>query len=238
MRIARLAVTGLLPIALSASFVWAQTEAPPPAQTEEPPPAAAVQEKVPVGDLSFLVGGLYPQDSFVHFSDDGPVFTGRAAFHIPGAPGLIPWADLGAVFFSSPSGLTEVNTGSLIVVAKEERSEWALYLHGGLQLGSPSRRGFFRPRASAGPGFYVFFLDRDLTLPGDTEPYYTKSISLGRAGWRGMIGSDFFFTSNWGVSLEFLYDQAWSVENGQDVRYAGFQIGVALPLERALQEQH
>lgn len=210
------------------------------AQDEEPLPAAAdtMEEKLPVGDLSILVGGLYPQDSFVHFSDDGPVFTGRCAFHIPGVPGLIPWLDLGGVFFRNTSGLTEDQTENLIVVAKENRDEWALYLHTGLQLGSPSRRGFFRPRASAGPGFYLFFLDRTLTLPGDVDPYYSKSISLGRAGWRGMIGSDFFFAQNWGVAVEFLYDQAWNVENGEDVRYAGFQIGVALPLERALQENH
>jgi hypothetical protein len=157
----------------------------------------------------------------------------RVAAHLPFLKGVIPTLSFGTAFFPGESGLVEDETENFIVIAKQETDRWAGAVNLGIQLGSPSRRGFFRPRAGIAPGFYLLGAQIDRTLPQDPEPYYQSTLLLGRLGWKGVIGADLFFTRSAGLSLEFVYDQIWHIENRQSGRYQGFAVGITVATESA-----
>lgn len=194
--------------------------------------AAPGRAESPIGDLSLLAGGAWPQGPFTRFANPGPVFSARVTPQLPGVVGLTPWLDLSGIIFSEDQGLTEVETPNFIVLAEESRSEWGLSIHAGLQLGSPTRLGFFRPRIGIGPGFYVLNRSSSVTLPGEVDPFDSDTFTLGRAGFRGAAGADFFFTPNWGIAAEFLYDHIWSIEGRKSGRFQGFRLGVSFAMER------
>jgi hypothetical protein len=185
------------------------------------------------GDLLLLGGGAWPQGATTQFSDPGWNLNLRVAPHLPFLKGVIPTAGLGVNFFPGESRLVEDETQNFLVIAKEESDRFAWALNVGIQVGSPSRRGFFRPRAGIAPGFYFLIKETTRTLPGDTDPYYDKSLWLGRLGWKGVIGADFAVSPMVAIATEFVYDHAWSVEGGQSARYQGFAIGIAIAMEAA-----
>jgi hypothetical protein len=194
-----------------------------------PPPAEAEEESM-TGDVLFLAGGAWPQGSTTQFSDSGWDLNLRLAPHLP-LKGVIPTMALSVTFFPSESGLVEDETDNFIVLAREESDRWAWALNLGVQLGSPTRRGFFRPRAGIAPGFYFLRKETSRTLPQDTVAYYNKSLWLGRLGWKGVIGADFAVSKVISVAAEFVYDQVWDVEGGRSARYQGFALGIAFSME-------
>ena len=199
-----------------------------------PEPAAAAEEtsRAPTGDFVVLGGGAWPQGSTTEFSDAGWNLNLRLATHLRSIKGLIPTLQLGGTFFPQESRLVDDYTDTFIVLAEEETDRWAGSFNLGLQLGSPTRHGFFRPRAGIAPGFYTLAREVQRTLPGEVDPYYTKTLWLGRLGWKGIVGADFFVSRMAGIALEFVYDQVWDVENGQSARYQGFALGVTFAMEQ------
>jgi hypothetical protein len=189
------------------------------------------------GDVVVSVGGEWPQTSTSAFYDPGFNIAARAAYHLPFLKGVIPTLGLGATFFPSESGLVDDVTESFVVLAKEESDRYSFAMNLGIQIGSPTRRGFFRPRAGIAPGFYALSKHVERTLPGDVDPYYSKSVWLGRAGWKGVVGADLFVSREVGIALEFVYDQVWHLDNQQSGRYQGFAIGVTFAVDQMETEE-
>jgi hypothetical protein len=184
------------------------------------------------GDVVVSLGGEWPQGSTTAFYDPGFNIAARGAYHLPFLEGVIPTFGLGATFFPGESGLVEDFTDSFVVLAKEESDRYSIALNIGIQVGSPTRRGFFRPRAGIAPGFYMLSKYVERTLSGDDDPYYSKSLWLGRAGWKGVIGADLFVSHEVGIALEYVYDQVWHLDNQQSGRYQGFAVGVTFAVDQ------
>jgi hypothetical protein len=135
------------------------------------------------GDVVVSLGGEWPQGSTTAFYDPGFNIAARGAYHLPFLEGVIPTFGLGATFFPGESGLVEDFTDSFVVLAKEESDRYSIALNIGIQVGSPTRRGFFRPRAGIAPGFYMLSKYVERTLSGDDAPS-TRSPS----GWAVRVG--------------------------------------------------
>jgi len=193
---------------------------------------AQASDDTSTGDLVVSVGGGWPQGSTAVFHDPGFTLALRAAYHLPFLKGTIPTLGWNATFFPEESGLVDDETNNFIVLARQESDRFVTALNLGIQIGSPTRRGFFRPRAGVAPGVYVLYKDVKRTLPGDDDPYYLNTVWLGRAGWKGVIGADFFISNQAGVALEFVYDQIWHQDNRQSGRYQGFAVGLTLALDQ------
>ena len=189
------------------------------------------------GDVVVSLGGEWPQGSTPTFYDPGFNIAARAAYHLPFLKGAIPTLGLGATFFPGESGLVDDVTDSFVVLAKEESDRYSIALNIGIQIGSPTRRGFFRPRAGIAPGFYALSKYVERTLPGEDDPYYSKSLWLGRAGWKGVIGVDLFVSHQAGIALEYVYDQIWHLDNQQSGRYQGFAVGVTFAVDQMETEE-
>ena len=195
------------------------------------PARTRAEESSVKGDVLILSGGTWPQGSTTQFSNAGWHLNLRVAPQLPFLKGVVPIAALGATFFPKESGLVEDETENFIVLAEEESDRFGGALNLGLQLGSPSRRGFFRPRAGIAPGFYFLTQEVSRRLPLDVDPYYEKTLWLGRVGWKGILGADFNVTKVVSIATEYVYDQIWDVEGGRTARYQGFAVGVAIAME-------
>ena len=198
-------------------------------------PAQAGEKPSPdssAGDVVVSLGGEWPQGSSTAFYDPGFNIAARAAYHLPFLKGVIPTFGLGATFFPGESRLVDDFTDSFVVLAKEESDRYSIALNMGIQIGSPTRRGFFRPRAGIAPGFYVLSKYVERTLPGEDDPYYSKSLWLGRAGWKGVVGADLFVSHEVGIAIEYVYDQVWHLDNHQSGRYQGFAVGVTFAVDQ------
>lgn len=197
-------------------------------------PATAV-----VGDLTLGGGGFWPQQDMAYYSDPGPHFFGRIDFQLPDAPVLMFWTGVGGTFFAEDKQRVFIPTTGDPIPADQTTTQTALTFHIGAQLGSPSRRGFFRPRVAAGVGLYSLQTDTDWKWTNEDEAFSSlDEDSQVRLGWRGILGADFFFSPKWGLGAEFVSDQIWNVdqEAGEDAEkvtasYQGFSICVVLPLE-------
>ena len=190
----------------------------------------------PIGELSLHAGGIWPQAAYTRFADPGVLASVRGVYHVPRAEVIQPWGELSFARFKSDSRVVDVLTQNLILPAKETTDEYNFALHAGLQIGSPSRLGFFRPRVALAPGFYVFNQDVSRELLDFAEPLDSHSLMLGRIGWRGIGGADFFFSRKWGLSFEYLYDQAYKVQGNGTASYQGFSLGLVIPTE-TIEEQ-
>lgn len=197
-----------------------------------------------IGELSFSIGGVYPQGSYAQYADPGVNINGKGIFHIPSMELISGWIDLNFSEFSSEETDIIVQVGNLAdLLATQTISETAFSMHGGLQLGSDSRRGFFRPRAAIGPGFYVFSTTSSARFDDADEDFYSESETQTKIGWRGALGVDLFFRTKWGISLDFLYDHVVDLNHtlefdqqsgaltktGQAARFHSFMIGVVIP---------
>jgi opacity protein-like surface antigen len=164
------------------------------------------------------------------------VGIGRATIHIPGAEVFVFWADLTLGTFASETLETTLSiAGGPTLPAQQTTTETMVAMHAGLQLASPTQRGFFRPRASIGIGPYFFdntvFWSYDLgdtTVTLDSE----KLDSQVRFGWRGTLGVDFFVTPKYGITADFVYDHVFNLNQregsfgvDQNARFQGFTVG-------------
>jgi len=122
------------------------------------------------GELGLSVGGIFPQGDFAKYSDPGPAFLLRVNPHIPGAEAFSGWINLGVDLFSSDESEMVIEVDGYDVLAKKNIDEYGITLHIGLQLGSASRKGFFRPRAALAPGFYYS------TLRPRSDPWIMMKI--------------------------------------------------------------
>lgn len=200
-----------------------------------------------LGEVGIAVGQTAPQGEFAKFADPGFNAMLRVNVHPKAFPIASTWIDLNVAVFGIEEReiiLTAPGTSLPPIPATEKISDYAVYIHAGLQLGSWTRKGFFRPRASLAPGLYLFNKHTSVRADNATEDLYSEDNALLRIGWRAVIGTDLFFTPKWGLSIEFMYDQVqnmhYIVENTQSgpsarssrpARYHSIMAGVVIPLD-------
>lgn len=198
-----------------------------------------------VGDFSIGLGYSAPQGTFTRYADVGFHALLRVNFRAQEQFPLSFWLGLTYTHFSTEDSRVYVEFPDLYDPyygeAKELLKEKAYAILVGVQLGNPTRRAFFRPRASFGVGLYVFATTvKYIALDGrdDEELWgYTDEI-LGRFGWRGVLGADFFFTPKWGIAVDLHYDHVLRLNLTADTesrnvtaRFQGIAVGVVFALE-------
>lgn len=181
------------------------------------------------GELGLGIGPTFPQGEFARYSDPGPHFNIRATPRIPGVESVAGWLDFNVTLFSSEESPLFITVEDFLLEAKKTVSEYAFSLHAGLQVGSASAKGFIRPRAALAPGLYVFNTETSVRLIGDDEDLVSNNDSDVRVGWRGIIGVDFFFSQQWGISFDFFYDHVFRMRRLIDTDEAGNTIEVFRP---------
>lgn len=206
--------------------------------------AGPVSGENPIGELGLAVGGIFPQGDFARYTDPGLNFMIRLNVHIPKVKAVSGWFDIGGSAFARDEDPVFLLVDDIALPAKKEESESGFYLHLGVQLGSASRRGFFRPRAALAPGLYIFNTRTTLRPLDYEEDLFANNNTQVRLGWRGAIGADFFFSTKWGISVSFLYDHVLNLHRVSDVdelgntftvsrsaRFHSFMIGAVIPFE-------
>ena len=191
------------------SVGWDETAAELPTVEADPP----VRGPRTVGDLTMSLGYSAPQGTFTRYASTGFHALLRVSFPAQDKAPISFWFGFAFTHFSRQESTVYVeytsHDYSYYGPAREVLEEDAFALHVGLQLGNPTRRAFFRPRASLGVGLYVFSTTVKYFEPDWPDDYelggYTDQL-LGRFGWRGVVGADFFFTPKWGLSLDLHYD--------------------------------
>ena len=188
------------------------------------------------GEVAIALGGTYPQTTFTRYADAGLLINGRATIHIPNAEMFAGWIDIGFVEFRNDEHETEFTfAGQVPMTVTQTTSESLFSSHIGLQLASMTKRAFLRPRAALGVGIYGFrnttkwewnLPDTSLTLAEETLDSQTKF------GWRFTAGADFFFTTQIGMTADFVYDHVLGVrqidgdtEAELTARFQGFTVG-------------
>lgn len=199
----------------------------------------------PVGDFSLNLGYSAPQGTFTRYAETGFHVLLRVNFRLRERFPLSFWTGLTFTHFSRRESIVQVEFPDLeepyYDKAREVLEEDAYGLQVGLQLGNPTRRGFFRPRASIGVGLYVFSTTVKyftLAWPDDEQIWGFTDQLLGRFGWRGIVGADLFFTPRWGASVDILYDHVLHLNltdaaNSRNItaRFQGIAVGVVYALE-------
>jgi hypothetical protein len=193
------------------------------------------------GELGFSGGVIFPQGDFARYSDPGPTFMLRVNPHLTKAKFISGWFTFGLNFFDSDETPVIINDN---IPGKKNVDQYGLSLHFGLQFGSESRRGFFRPRAAIAPGFYYFNTETSIRPLDYEEDLIEVNDGQFRFGWKAALGTDFFFSSRWGVSFDFIYDHVVNMkryvevdqegnreEVKQSSRFQGFHIGVVVTFE-------
>jgi hypothetical protein len=199
------------------------------------------------GDVTLAGGGTWPQGSFAAYGDPGPQGLLRVTVQIPEVRAVMGWMDVNYTHFSSETQPVDLEYLGRVFPADQSTSQDCLAFHLGVQAGNHTRRGFFRPRAGIGLGAYFFFTNvslKEVRIGGEDEDVFDSDVTDSQEllGWRGQIGSDFFFTPRWGISFDLLYDHIWNL-NRKDgdtnvrrtSRYQGFAIGVVIPFETMAQ---
>ncbi len=204
------------------------------------------------GEAAIAVGGSFPQGSFTRYADPGGMINFRATMHIPKVEMFVLWADFCYVSFSSETidtyHYTYHQVGNVTWTESspvDQVTEEVLHSgHIGLQLGSMTRRAFFRPRVALGIGFYSFSHTIEWKEEDGDSTIVVASESLDSQfsfGWRVLLGVDFFITSQWGVTADFVYDHVFQLNQTDGVaetatkvdtksdltsRFHGFTVGV------------
>ncbi len=206
------------------------------------PMEAEMSNREPQGIGDFTIGFGYsaPQGTFTRYADVGFHALARATIPTRERSPLAFWVDFTFTYFKNEDRQVYIEYESSDEYyygdAKEVLDETAYALHLGLQLGNPTRRAFFRPRAAIGAGFYVFATGvKYIALDGREDDELTgfKDQVLGRFGWRGVLGADFFFTPRWGIAVDLHYDHvlhmhltAEAENRNLTARFQGIAIGV------------
>ena len=189
-----------------------------------------------IGDGLIAVGWQWPQGDYGDYSDPGLSFRLRATAHIKKGAPLMGW--LGAGFSSLGVERRNEHAGSYGQATRAIEND-LFFTALGVQLGNPTRRGFFRPRAGIGAGVYFFHTTSSLTDESNGEVLESGlSDTEFETGWRAFAGADFYFKPNFGISFDLTYDQLFSgfdlpIDDGGNAsitpNFVGVSVGVTVP---------
>jgi hypothetical protein len=197
-----------------------------------------------VGEFAFCGGLISPQGNFASYSDEGANFMLRVNTHVNEAKAFSGLLTIGASIFSNEENSLIIDAGGFALPAKENIDQYSFSLHIGLQVGSESRNSVFRPRAALAPGLYFFNTETSIRPLDYDEDLIEVNEGQLRFGWKGNLGVDFFFSTKWGISFDFNYDQVFDMDRFVEIdefghsekisrssRFHTFLIGVVIPLE-------
>ena len=200
------------------------------------------------GEIAISAGATYPQGTFTRYADPGFMGNVRTTIHVPPLEFFAFWGELSYVSFSRETiqtqSVTEIQGGPTIIRPVDQQTTERMFAgHIGLQIANPTRKGFFRPRAALGIGYYRFHSSISWTEQIDD----TISITLAREllheqktfGWRGRVGADFFVAPQIGFTADFIYDHVFELNQneGPDLnadltsRFHGFTVGIVFMFE-------
>lgn len=172
----------------------------------------AVHAEGLLGELDLAAGGKFPQGSFTDWADHGVSLRARTDLRPFKAREFSGWVDVDFTHFSThDEPVVAIVDDTLVFPAEQTTSQWAGSLHAGIQLGSGTRRGFFRPRAAIAPGMYFYNTSTTVRLLDTEDPFLTDELLQIRLGWRAVAGTDLYFVSQWGISLNFAYEAVWNL---------------------------
>lgn len=184
-----------------------------------------------------LIGGSAPQGSFSRYAGGGLGVTVRAVYHTMPAPMIGFWGDINYIWFSSDRSVIPYDEIGYHSTAVQEIDEQDISLHIGAQLGSNSRKAFFRPRAALGPGLYVFYTSSTVTASpwvGEDEEFSAIEEAFVRFGWRIVLGTNLFITPRYGVAIDLVYDHVYKLDHPEGfhaprltTRFNGLYLGMA-----------
>lgn len=195
------------------------------------------------GEAAISIGGTYPQGTFIRYADPGFMVNARGTIHIPQMEFVVGWVGFSYVSFSKETvdtyyeGVTIIGGPTILHPVRQTTSESMVAGHIGLQLASPTQNAFFRPRAALGIGPYGFrnvitwteeVGDSTVTLADESLDSQTSF------GWRGLLGADFFVSSQLGITVDLVYDHVFELNqiDGPQAdadltsRFNGFTIGI------------
>ncbi len=200
----------------------------------------------PMHEWSIHTGMTFPQGTFNKYTDNGFYGNIRIISHMNAFKALSGFADLSGSFFKETERDVLLSDGFFFLDATEKISEYSVALHVGTMLGSDSKNSFFRPKVGIAGGLYLFNTQTLLEVRDnflDEDPLAEDNQTQLRVGWRGIIGTDLFFTPSWGLSFEFTYDHVLNLHHtlnfepsvgvtkvGQTARFNSYAIGVIFPL--------
>ena len=191
------------------------------------------------------VGGTFPKGNFHKYTDDGYYGNARLVAHLKSMKALSGFTEFSGSFFKYTTEDVLLTDGIRQREVVKKNSQYSVSWHLGMMLGSGSRNSFFRPKLGLAGGLYLFntqtLLVDDIFI--DDPPLAEDNETQVRVGWRGIVGANFFFTPNWGISLEFTSDQVLNLHNtvefipevgvtkvGQSARFNNYSIGVIFPI--------
>lgn len=187
-------------------------------------------------DFFILVGSVEPQSAFSRYAEVGLGGTIRGSYHPKPVRAMGFWFDLNFIWFGTEFNTIDFNEPGFNSTAEQRISEFALSFHLGGQLGSSSRRAFFRPRVGLGPGLYIFYNTSTITSIdsfGDEETFDDVDFTSVNFGWRIIIGADFHIKNRLGLSFETVYDHVLGLDHPEGfesqkvtTRFVGGFIGV------------
>lgn len=203
-----------------------------------------------MNEVSINSGITFPQGTFHRYSDNGFYGHVRLISHLNSFKALSGFADLSGSFFSSTEEDVLFTSDGIFPLWRnttKKTSEYSVALHIGTLIGSDSRNSFFRPKVGIAGGLYLFNTETQILDEFDDDDILAEDNNTQvRVGWRGIIGTDLFFTPKWGLSFEFTYDHVLNLHHtlefnpgvgvtrvGQTARFNNYSIGVifSLPID-------
>jgi hypothetical protein len=195
-------------------------------------------------EFSANAGVTFPHGTFHRYTDNGAYGHARLVAHMNSFKAISIFTDLSVSLFSTSEEDVIISDDIFIYDARRRISEYSVALHIGTLIGSDSRNSFFRPKFGIAGGLYLFNIQTLILDPlFDDEELADDNQTQVRVGWRGIIGTDLFFTPKWGLSFEFTYDHVLNLHHsleyipgvgltniGQSARFSSFSVGVILPI--------
>lgn len=199
----------------------------------------------PPSELILTIGGVSPLGNFSRYAEVGFMGAARVTCH-PEHPGsLALFLNVAGMAFSSEDEGFVLEGQGISMQGTKTVDQYAAALHLGFQIGSGSRRSFFRPRLAIGPGMYLFNTETSWRIDGDDEDLREENEWQTRFGWRGILGTDLFISTQWAITIDFTYDYVWNLHHlleidelgrahsvSKSARFEGIMIGVALALDK------
>jgi hypothetical protein len=165
------------------------------------------------GEIVLGGGPNFPQGEGLQYTETGGALLLRVTPHFQGRHPIALWADIGISFYEINNRETTISvTDGPSLAVDEHTEENSVQGHIGVQLGSPSRTAFLRPRAGLGIGLYHFWTETRWHNGDLLDPIATQNLDRQtHPGWVGYVGADLFFSRRWGISVEYRYSEVFNL---------------------------
>lgn len=190
------------------------------------------------GVLSGSIGSIAPQGDYAAFADPGLNICLQATYHPLESHVFALWVSGSLAVFSAEDATVQLDIDGASEWADRQINDKAYIIHLGIRLGSRSYKPVLRPFVSAGPGIYVFDTETKYKLVGQPDWSHIRHNTETGFGWRGVLGTDIYFSEKFGVRLECFFDDVYGLNpldteetDNIEARYISYMIGIVIPFE-------